>query len=184
MLGTLARRMDRLERNRTALLASVAPLSPQQLGYRPAAERWHMLDIVEHLIIIEELVLRALGTRPGPLPAVARLQGALRLTALRVYLRAGGRIQAPSRAIFPRGSVTLPELRERWDRARAGYHSALEAFDRTDLVRPMMKHPIIGKLTPAQTLAFLDAHLSHHRRQIERLQRTFPPQVSPPPSSR
>jgi hypothetical protein len=61
----------------------------------------------------------------------------------------------------------------RWDRARAGHRTALESFDRTDLIRPMMKHPIIGKLTPAQTLTFLDAHLGHHGRQIERLQRAF-----------
>ena len=32
-----------------------------------------------------------------------------------------------------------------------------------------MKHPIIGKLTPLQTLTFLDAHLAHHARQIGRL---------------
>jgi uncharacterized damage-inducible protein DinB len=169
MLAKLARGLDRLEGRRSALLASLAPLSAEQLGYRPSAGRWNMLDIVEHLIIIEELVLRSLGTRPGPLPPAARLRGALRLAVLRLYLRAGGKIQAPTRAIFPRGSVTLAELRERWDRTGAGYRAALESFDRSDLVRPMMKHPIIGKLTPVQTLTFLDAHLSHHRRQIERL---------------
>ena len=174
MLPQLARGLDRLERHRAALLAGLAPLTPEQLGYRPSAERWHMLDIVEHLIIIEELVLRSLGTRPGPLPAVARLQGAMRLTALRLYLRAGGKIQAPTRAIFPRGSISLSELHDRWARTGAGYRTALEAFDRTDLIRPMMKHPIIGKLTPVQTLTFLDAHLSHHRRQIERLRRSIP----------
>jgi hypothetical protein len=33
----------------------------------------------------------------------------------------------------------------------------------------MMKHPIVGKLTPAQTLTFLDTHLAHHSRQIDRI---------------
>ena len=173
MLPTLGRRLNRMERHRAALLARIAPLSPEQLVTRTAPERWHVLDVVEHLIIIEEMVLRALATRPGPLPFAARLQGGLRLSALRLYLRCGGKLQAPSRAILPRGDVTLTELWARWDRARAGHRTALESFDRTDLIRPMMKHPIIGKLTPAQTLTFLDAHLGHHGRQIERLQRAF-----------
>ena len=182
MLPALDRRLDRMERRRAALLARIAPLSAEQLGYRPSPEHWHVLDVLEHVIIIEEGILRAVGTRPGPLPATTRLQGSLRLAALRLYLRAGGRIRAPTRGILPRGGVTLSELRERWDRTRAGYRTALEAFDRTDLVRPMMKHPIIGKLTPVQTLTFLDAHQAHHGRQIERLQRSFtlasPPQGS------
>jgi hypothetical protein len=169
MLPSLASRLDRLERRRTALLGRVAPLRPEQLGYRPGPERWHVLDILEHLIIIEERVLGAVDTRPGPLPAAERLRGALRLAGLRLYLRSGGKIRAPTRAILPQGGVGLAELRERWDRVRAGYRTALEAFDRTDLLRPMMKHPVIGKLTPTQTLAFLDAHLAHHERQIDRL---------------
>jgi DinB family protein len=171
MLPALERRMESMERRRAALLASIGPLGDAQLLYRPAAERWHILDIVEHLIIIEERVLGAVGTRPGPLAAAARVQGAVRLALLRLYLRCGGRIQAPTRAIFPRGNVTLTELRQRWDRVRDGYRTALGSFDRTDLARPMMKHPIIGKLTPTQTLTFLDAHVAHHGRQIERLRR-------------
>ena len=173
MLPSLGRRLDRLERRREELLGRVAPLGAEQLAYRPGPERWHVLDILEHLIIIEERVLGAVGTRPGPLPAAERLRGALRLAGLRLYLRSGGKIRAPTRAILPQGGVGLAELRERWDRARAGYRTALEAFDCTDLLRPMMKHPVIGKLTPTQTLAFLDAHLAHHGRQIERLRQTL-----------
>jgi uncharacterized damage-inducible protein DinB len=175
MLPGLARSLDRLERRRAALLASLASLTPEQLGHRPGPERWHTLDIVEHVVTVEERILGALATRPGPLPFGARVQGGLRLTALRVYLRSGGRIQAPTRAILPQGGVSLDQLRERWDRTRAGYRTALESFDRTDLVRPMMKHPIIGKLTPLQTLNFLDSHLAHHARQIRRIRSGLSP---------
>ncbi|MFL5515976.1 MAG: DinB family protein [Gemmatimonadales bacterium] len=169
--GALGRRMERLERGRAALLEQVAPMSPDQLTTRPAAGGWHVLDVVQHVIIVEELVLRALATRPGPLPLADRLRSGLRLTALRIYLRAGGRLRTPTPAILPQGSVPLDELRARWERVRAGYASALAAFGPADLARPMMKHPIVGKLTPKQTLTFLDTHLAHHGRQIERIRR-------------
>ena len=128
-----------------------------------------MLEVVQHVIIVEELVLRALATRPGPLPLAERLRSGLRLTALRLYLRSGGKVKAPTPAILPQGTVSLEELRARWDRTRAGYASALASFGPEDLVRPMMKHPFVGKLTPRQTLTFLATHLAHHGRQIDRI---------------
>ena len=169
----LGRGLTRLEHGRTALLERLASMSPGQLTARPAAGGWHVLDVVQHVIIVEELVLRALATRPGPLPLAERIRSGLRLTALRVYLRAGGRVRAPTPAILPQGSVPLDELRARWDRVRAGYASALASFGPADMARPMMKHPIVGKLTPKQTLTFLDTHLAHHRRQIERISRAL-----------
>ncbi len=146
-------------------------MSPAELAARPAAGGWTVLDVVQHVIIVEELVLRALPTRPGPLPLTQRIRSGLRLTALRIYLRSGGRVQAPTPAILPQGSVPLEELRARWDHTRAGYATALASFGPEDLLRPMMKHPIVGKLTPVQTLTFLGTHLTHHGRQIERIRR-------------
>ena len=169
--ASLVRRLDRLERGRAALLERLAPMSPAELTARPAAGGWNVLDVVQHVIIVEELVLRALATRPGPLSLAERVRSGLRLTALRIYLRSGGRVQAPTPAILPQGRVPLDELRARWERARAGYATALASFGPDDLRRPMMKHPIVGKLTPVQTLTFLGTHLAHHGRQIERIWR-------------
>jgi uncharacterized damage-inducible protein DinB len=171
-MSALFRRFDRLERRRAALVERLASMSPAQLTARPAAEGWNVLDVVQHVVIVEELVLRALGTRPGPLSLAERLGSGVRLTALRIYLRSGGRVQAPTPAILPRGSVSLEELQARWDRTRQGYASALSTFGPADLVRPMMKHPIVGKLTPLQTLTFLETHLVHHGRQIDGIQKS------------
>jgi uncharacterized damage-inducible protein DinB len=171
--GVLGRGLERLERGRAGVLGRVAQMRPEQLTARPAAGGWHVLDVLQHVIIVEELVLRALATRPGPLPRAERVRSGLRLTALRVFLRAGGRVRAPTPAILPQGSVPLEELRARWDRVRAGYASALASFGPADMARPMMKHPIVGKLTPRQTLAFLDTHLAHHGRQIDRIRRAL-----------
>jgi hypothetical protein len=177
VLPSLARSLGRLERQRAELLAVVGRLGPAQLAFRPAPESWNSLGVIEHLVQVESRILGGLPTRPGPLPLGQRLGATARLALLTLYLRAGGRVRAPTRSILPAGGVTLDELRVRWDGVRAGYASALEGFGRSDLERPMMKHPIVGKLRPVQTLAFLYNHTAHHRRQLGRIRGApgFPP---------
>lgn len=122
---------------------------------------------------VEDRILGGLGTRPGPRPLAERVGAGFRLTLLQLYLRAGARIQVPTRAILPAGGVSLDQLRTRWDRVRTRLTEALERFEPADLARPMMKHPIVGKLTPTLTLAFIEHHAIHHRRQLDRI-RTAP----------
>jgi hypothetical protein len=35
----------------------------------------------------------------------------------------------------------------------------------------MMRHPLIGLLTPSEGLIFIHSHMGHHRRQILRIRR-------------
>ena len=100
-MSALTRHLARLERRRAALLERLGAMSPGQLVTRPAAGGWHVLDVVQHVVIVEERVLKAVATRPGPLPLTERLRSGLRLTALRIYLRSGGRIKAPNPALIP-----------------------------------------------------------------------------------
>jgi hypothetical protein len=172
MLPDLGHRLDRLHRQRVELLAGLESLTPLQLGFRPTPDSWNSLDVVEHLVRVEERILGGLATRPGPRPLGERMQAAARLALLYLYLQTGGRVKAPAQAILPAGGATLGELRGRWNAVRAGLAEALERFEPADLARPMMRHPIVGKLSPVQTLRFLHRHIAHHRRQIRRIRMT------------
>ena len=46
-----------LEQTRDRLLDATGALSPAQWGFKPAPDRWSILEIVEHLAITQELVL-------------------------------------------------------------------------------------------------------------------------------
>ncbi len=169
MLPPLASRLARLERQRAEVLGSLDGLGPPQLRFRPTPESWGLLDVIEHLVLIEERILGGLGARPGPLPLLERVRVGAGFALLTVWLRGGGRIRVPSRAVMPGGSSSLEELRGRWDTVRAGLNQALERLERSDLGRPMMRHPIVGKLSPTQTLSFLHTHVAHHRPQLARI---------------
>lgn len=183
MLPPLASRLARLERQRTEVLGSLHGLGPAQLRFRPTPDSWNLLDVIEHLVLIEERILGGLGTRPGPLPILERMRVGAGFALLTVWLRGGGRIRVPTGVVMPAGGVSLDELQGRWDVARAGLTNALERFTQADLGRPMTRHPIVGKLSPAQTLSFIRTHVAHHRPQLARIRSApgFPAAIAPLP---
>ncbi len=169
MLKPLRRRLDRMEGHRSALVGELAGLSEAQLGFRPGPDSWHLLDVVEHLVRIEEVVVLKAVQLPRSRTLGEGIRAAGSLVLLRLILGSGVRLKVPGKAVLPQGTATLPELRERWDRVREKLEAVLGDMTAADLRRPMMRHPACGWLTPAQTLSFLEHHLLHHRRQLMRI---------------
>ncbi len=158
-----------MERQRLALLADVAGLDPGQLDFRPAPESWSTLEVVEHLVRVEEAIVLRASQAVSSQSLGSRIRSAAGMLLLYQGLRMGARFKAPSQAILPEGKSTLPELRGRWDRIREKLEAVLADRTRADLSRPMMRHPAVGWLNPVQTLTFLERHVAHHVRQIERI---------------
>ena len=77
----------------------------------------------------------------------------------------------PVQAVLPLGGVTLSDLVSRWEAAQVVLRERLEGLDDQDWSRPMMRHPLIGRLTPSECLVFIHRHMGHHRRQISRIRR-------------
>jgi hypothetical protein len=172
MLPPLQRRLDRMEHQRSALLEEIGRLRGDQLGFRPGPECWCTLEVVEHLVRVEEAIVLRASQHPPSRTLGQGLRAATFTLLLRLRLRAGARLKAPSRAILPQGTATLPELGTRWDQVREKLQAVLADQTRADLRRPMMRHPLVGWLTPVQTLGFLEYHVAHHARQLARIRRT------------
>ena len=98
------------------------------------------------------------------------------LGIMRVVFAVGGRIRVPVQAVLPLGGVTLSDLVSRWEAAQAALRERLEGLGEQDWSRPMMRHPLLGRLTPSECLVFIHRHMGHHRRQIGRIRRarTYP----------
>jgi uncharacterized damage-inducible protein DinB len=183
MTPSLAARLARMELRRASLLEELAALGPDQLTFRPGPESWSPRDVLEHLVLVEEAVQRYASKRPGPQPRAATARAGLKLRIILIYFRLGARIEAPTRAVLPAGTGSLEDLRTRWDQARQGLATLLEGETAADRRRPLLRHPVTGWLTPAQSLTFIEAHIAHHRRQIARIRALpgFPP--APPRAS-
>lgn len=168
--------LGRLVRRRQELMAEADRLTAEQLTFRPAPNAWSALDVIEHLVKVEEAIASRVRPRePRRLVEAVRAKAALGIMTVLFALR--GRVKVPIQAILPLGGVTLHDLATRWEVAQAALRERLEQFGPGDWSRPMMRHPLIGPLTPAEGLRFIYRHMGHHRRQMERClaHRTAPP---------
>lgn len=161
-----------MERQRAALLEELGRLDGGQLGFRPSAGSWSALEVLEHLVRLEEVVLLRATQRPESRTLVQAVRTAGSLALLRVTLGAGVRVKVPSKAVLPEGTATFEDLAGRWDRVRRKLDAVMADQTAADLRRPFMRHPLCGWLTPAQTLAFLERHITHHTGQLRRISRS------------
>jgi uncharacterized damage-inducible protein DinB len=160
--------LARIEERRRELLAQAETLTAEQLTFRPGPGHWSSLDVLEHLVKVEEGIAPRIRVRERrSLVETARTRGALLLMFAAFGLRR--RIKVPVQAIVPLGGVTLADLAKRWEEAQVAMKTALERFGPGDWSRPMMRHPLIGLLTPAESLTFILWHMGHHHKQIERI---------------
>jgi hypothetical protein len=61
------------------------------------------------------------------------------------------------------------ELVSRWAESRAEWRELLDGFPEELLDRMVFRHALVGLMGLPDTLSFLQSHLAHHARQVERL---------------
>jgi uncharacterized damage-inducible protein DinB len=160
--------LAKLETRRRELMAEADRLTAEQLTFRPAPNSWSALEVIEHLVKVEEGIAARIRPRePRGLIETMKVKAAL--GAMCVLFGFGGRSKVPVQGILPLGGATLSDLASRWEAAQAALRERLESFGPGDWSRPMMRHPLIGRLTPAEGLTFVYRHMGHHRRQLARI---------------
>ena len=167
----LAHHLDALDGARADLLAAVRAASPAQRVFRPARDSWSMVDVVEHLVLAEEGALLSLvkGPRPG---ARVTVRNRVAVVLIRLSLSAGFRVRVPASRLLPQGGLSLEELERRWATVAATLRERVAGLEHADRHAPRFRHPIAGWLPLASGFAFLVTHLTHHRRQIDRIRRS------------
>ena len=169
MLPELQPRFTAIETQRSALVSALRTHDPDSLLFKPSTEAWSVVEVVEHLVIAEELSLRALEKL---LPAYrgSSIRATFRINLIRASFRhLSVRIKAPSARIMPTGTATLAELIDRWDTARGRLAAVLEAIAPTSRSDRRWRHPLAGWLTSEQWLAFVESHVAHHQKQMARI---------------
>jgi hypothetical protein len=172
MSTAFQRPLARLERQRADLLDRLGGMSEAQHAFQPGPESWSIAGVVQHLLLVEEAMVRngrrQAETRPAWVSVRSLLLGRMVVTALGTDIR----VRAPNPSLLPSSQVPLAELARRWAAGRADLRAYVEELRAPRGWRTAFFHPRTGWMGAAGGIRFLEAHCTHHARQIERIMRT------------
>lgn len=172
MNSRLQRAVQRLERQKADLLEELATWSPEQLSFRPQAQSWSALDVLDHLEKVERGVLLSFRKNLGGSQRI-NLRDRYGTFVVRAVMRLPIRVKVPAATpfILPETDVQFAALVERWDKTRetfAAFFGSLTSYTPT---LGVFLHPRGGWMNLLHALKFLSVHLHHHLYQVRRLKR-------------
>ncbi len=172
MTETLQHDFDAIQQSRNQLFKDLENYTEDQLNQLPKSGGWSVLQVIQHLILVEQTSLMYVQKKTSSglaeIPDVG-LENADMYKQMQDYL--DGDIPAPAPpmvANVPERS-TLAATRNEWDKVRQDILEMLSRFGEGDLNKATYKHPLAGRLTIGQMLGFHKHHFNRHRRQIERV---------------
>jgi len=157
-----------LKESQAETLEALEKLSDAQLKFKPAPDRWSVLECAEHIMLSEGLlfagVQRVVATKPNP-DWEAKTKGK---TEFLEDVLAGrkGKAQAPE-SIVPSGKLSRDQLIKKFKEARA---ITLKFAEQTQV--PLKEHtldhpsPVFGTLNGYQWLIYIPMHNIRHNKQI------------------
>ncbi len=145
-----------LDWRRAELEKAVSAVPAARREWRPAAGRWSVGEVLEHLTLVE--------TRIGLL-----LDG--RLTAARAAGLGQERDTAPvlTEASQPTGTLSADEAWAALEEQRHVFRAMLLAADGLALGDVMIPHPRLGLLNVYQWVLFVGAHEGRHTAQVREI---------------
>jgi hypothetical protein len=168
---SFARTLAAYDARRSALLNELAALPVTVITAHPRADKWSMLEIIEHIIRAERVVFDGVAT-PDRLIARSRtVASRMRSMIVQSVLRLDIPVEAPSKKMLPTGTRSLAELRAHWDENSAWLAAYAVRIGARGIDLAVFSHPVIGPLTFAQSLRLRRVHLDRHTRQIHHLRR-------------
>lgn len=164
-----AKLFEHLDHHRANLRTAVSGIPPELRSQRPAPERWSVIELLEHLNLVE----RRLTFLFNQWVAEARAQGLppedeadFELTeSLEVILNRGYQVTA-SEAVRPRGEIDEAAAWAALEEARENLKATVLGFEGLPLGGVVRPHPALGPLNFYQWVEFVGWHEARHTAQI------------------
>jgi hypothetical protein len=153
-----------LAETRKGVLEATKGLTEAQWKFKPAPDRWSAAEVVEHLVLIEDLVqgiLAKIGQAPAGSPDLDPKQVDAMILA-RVPDRTE-KAQAPPPAL-PSGRWTSAGTLERFLKSRGQTTEILRSA--SELRGHVIAHPVFGPLDGYEWILATAAHSARHTKQI------------------
>jgi hypothetical protein len=164
--------VEHLTRTRDAFVRAAAGLSEAQARYRSSDDGWSILEIVEHVAIVERRIVEQMAAKmpDGPAPSAAKLSGPARFARLDGIIpsRDQRRLSAPEpfrpTGAFPDIAAALAAFVDA--RARG---IAMAAAAGPDVTARVLVSRAWGELDLEEWLYFGSLHVARHTEQLEEI---------------
>lgn len=153
--------MENNKKIREEVLESVINLTDQQLNTQVNEGQWSIMQILEHLYLIERAIVKgitvALTSKSEPTPD----------KPIELVLNRTSKITAPSFFVPSLDFITLEKMKERLSESRQSLVQLVSKIDEEDLENKSFPHPVFGRLSLKQWIPLVGLHEKRHLEQIE-----------------
>lgn len=159
-----------LEAAKAEIYRTVADLPEEALGKKPAPDKWSLLDLIHHLMLVESFALQQFEETQNQKIKKTWLDR-IKFGMAKFALDTGQKIAVPVADVDP-GNVTpvrWSELQEEWTDVRRRFRAIVDGLSDEELTYCYFTHPLAGNFTCEDGLIFLVKHWEHHKPQWNKL---------------
>ena len=164
----MKRALKRLDSVHEKLLGTVSQLGPELYSQRPSEAEWSVGEIVHHLCLVEDRVIKELEGAIARAPQrVGFLRRLIPTSIVSVRLI---RVKAP-KGMKPSNAPVKEVAIENFDRTRDSLKTLCATHGNDRFRNLVFKHPFLGDIDGVATVSFIGYHEQRHYKQIREVLR-------------
>ena len=157
----------RLDATHRRLLEAIEPLDEEQFARKPTPDEWSVAEVVHHLCLVEQHMIKGLEHELSQPPKRLRLLNHLIPYSILVGRRVR-RVRAP-KTVEPFDPPPKETVIENYNRLRDTIKAFSNEHGRKRLSQIVMKHPFLGDFSGVKAIAFVGYHEQRHYKQIQEI---------------
>ena len=175
MNSKLESKFNKLENSRLRLLAELEKRDDKELNYHPGKDEWSVIQVMHHLIIIEQLSIGYINKKLTYRTNIKKsgFGTAIKVFVLKLILKMPFRFKAPKIVSEVPDDIDFKETKNQWDQIRKEMRELFDNLPEDFLNKNIFKHALAGRMNIYQMLSFMEEHFRHHVKQIDRIARRF-----------
>ena len=165
--------IERIEDARKAFITSVSDLTTEQVNFKPSANEWSILEIVEHIVWAEQIgicgMFKAIEGIKNDRPIWTGDSPNAGLSIEEIVERTWQQKEKSPEIAEPKWGGSVDYWIGCLENCSHMLNKLQEYTKSVDLKSAIYPHPISGPMDVIQRLEFLRFHLERHYKQIDRV---------------
>ena len=169
MLPNIQQQYDSLKLKLETLLQLLDSHTDEVLSFKAGPDKWSIVEVVEHLVIAEEGLLKELSTNIPDSTLDPEAKTPEKHQIVIKVMERDIEVDVPHESLEPHGRIALEDLLNQWNDIRQKLPGLLAEIKPEKQGDPVFRHPYGGPLNLSDTLQFFEVHFDNHMRHIDRI---------------